>query len=225
MTNIMNGFNYTIQDLVNATALQRKYIDRCYEIMSFLEPFRMKSPEQNKYFYSAAAFDVFHQIADLKKRGMHRGDIKQYLEDNGVGKSATQPEEAVEVPTEEEGNAAGKSGSVQSKEVGDSALSKIEELYERMLTNKEEQISQARERVEEIKQSLQMLLPEGKTPDQVKADQDEAKLRLAEQAQQIKSLEEKHVKRQVLYGKLEALTGWRQRKERDAILSELKALE
>ena len=71
---------------------------------------------------------------------------------------------------------------------GECRSSKIEHLYERMLDDKERQIVQAQERTDEVKQVLRMLLPPGKTPEQVKAERDELETKLAAKSKQIEEL-------------------------------------
>ena len=181
----MIGFEYTIRDIMNATKLSRKYIDRSYEIMPFLKVYRKQSPENNQYFYNAGVFDIFHKIANLKKLGQDRRSIKEALEQTGLG---NQVEEAGERGEETKGNAPGKPQTTESnpEEHQDDQLTKNEKLYERLLNEKDQ-------RLEAVERTLRMLLPAGKTPDDVKDEREKKDAELDTKNKQVEELTAKAV--------------------------------
>lgn len=214
----MTSFEHTIQDLESITGVQRKYIDRCYEIMPWLDAYRRKSPETNKYFYDSGAIETFHKVKELKDQGLDRQQIKQRLEEMGVGSR----EETRGEGMDEQGSASGShpTNALQSAVI-DPILSEVKSLYERMLTEKDKRIEQEQETTEAIRGQMRMLLPDGKKPEQIRAELEEK----ARSEQELETLRARNKRIQAITDELTKLDGrWgkgKRRKELLKILAEL----
>lgn len=216
----MHTFHHSVQDLESITQVHRKYIDRCYEIMPWLEQYRRKSPEINKYLYNSGAVEVFHKIKELKDQNLDRLQIKQRLEEMGMGSR----EEGIEERKDEQGRAPGSlPPSVASAPHGaDLLLSEVKTLYERMLVEKEKRLEQQEEITSAVRSQLLMLLPEGKTAEQVRVELEAKNL----QEREIETLRQREQDRKEIAAQLQALEGrWGVGKSRRELIKRLGELK
>jgi len=200
----MDGFSYTIQDIVQATSLSRKYVDRCYEIMPFLKTYRKKSAENNKYFYSAGAFDVFQQIANLKEQGHDRRSIRDILGEGGLGNQAEEVKEGDR-----------KAGTSPPDDNSDRVtVADLKEAHQKALDAKDETITALK--------SKMVLLEAGET-NQVNRET-ELQTKIQTLNKQLVVEEEKQRQLKDLYTKASTLTGWFKRKELASVLKQIEEL-
>ena len=226
----MNGFEHNIQDIAQASGLSRKYIDRCYEVMPFLEDFRRKSPERNKYFYNSAAFSIFQHIASLKQEGHDRHAIKRRLEKDGLGNG----ESDLGKGREEEGSPQGSEGrdhaESQPPATTDTTTLIVQALTEanqKTLDAKDALIQKQEIKIQDLEKQ-RLALPDGRTPEQIKADL-EAK---EEQGRELAALkaashvrEKQAARRRQLLDEYEQLPRWGRGKRKREILAQLRALD
>ncbi len=230
----MNGFQHSIEDIAEATGLTRKYIDRCYQLMPFLEAYRRMAADENKYYYNSGAFDVFQQIASLKAQHNNRQQIKEILESSGLGNQG----EAEEEGREEQGSAMEslemEPASVQPPPdtklwidaLQTSSRQAIDALREAMAA-KDVVIEEKDSRIHALEDRI-LALPDGRTPEEIKAGLAEKE----RQEQEIEALKKKvgeeqgrAAERKRLIGALEQLPTWGKRKQKKELLSAIKALD
>ncbi len=229
-------YQYSNNDILQRTGLKPDFINHCNsKLGDLLGPFRIKG-DKNKLLYDGNGLRLWDAIKEHKERGENIRQIRQALE--RIVRPDSQTTEPTSKPTSQtfQTNPQTSQGTEGEGGGGDQALVKIEHLYERMLDDKERQIVQAQERTDEVKQLLGMLLPPGKTPEQVKAERDETRQHLVDQGQKLKELldekrdshareEGRRERRQAFISELEHLTGWGKGKRRREILDELVRLE
>lgn len=233
----MNGFEHNIQDIAKASGLSRKYIDRCYEIMPFLEDFRRKSPERNKYFYNSGAFSIFQHIALLKREGHDRQAIKRILEKDGLGSeesalgrgreedgSPQGSDERDRIESEPPATADATSVLIQAlKESNQQALDALKET----LAAKDAVIREKDIRVQELEEQL-LALPDGRTPEQIKADlkvKEEQGRELAVLKASSHERKKEAARRRQLLEEYKQLPRWGRGKRKREILAQLKVLD
>ena len=232
----MHLYPYSNNDIQQRTALKLDFINHCNsKLGDLLAPFRIKG-DKNKLLYDDSGLRLWDAIKQHKERGENIRQIRQALE--RIVRPDSQTTEPSSKPTSQtfQTNPQTSQGTEREGGGGDQALVKTEHLYERMLEEKERQIVQAQERIDEVKQLLGMLLPPGKTPEQVKAERDETQRHLADQGRKLKELlDEKRAShtreqgrrehRRALISTLGNLHGWGKGKRRREILNQLSHLE
>ena len=227
---------YSNNDILQRTGLKPDFINHCNsKLGDLLGPFRIKG-DKNKILYDGNGLRLWDVIKQHKERGENIRQIRKALE--RIVRPDSQTTEPPSKPTSQtfQTNPQTSQGTEGKGRGSEQALVKIEHLYERMLEDKERQIVQAQERTDEVKQVLRMLLPPGKTPEQVKAERDETQRHLADQGRKLKELlDEKRAshtreqgrreRRRALISTLGNLHGWSKGKRRREILNQLGRLE
>ena len=232
----MNGFEHSIQDIAKATGLTRKYIDRCYKTMPFLEDYRHMSAEENKYYYNSGAFDIFQQIASLKAQHKNRQEIKEHLEKDGLGSRV----EAEKGDGEEEGSTLEsleqhptyqpqmipsdtnlwiKALQASSSQAVD-ALKDALAAKDALVTAKDVQIHALEERL--------LALPDGRTPEQIKAElevKEQQTLEIEVLRRRVGEAEHRAAERKRLVAEYEQLPVLGKRKQKRELLAAIKALD
>jgi len=232
----MHLYPYSNNDIQRRTALKLDFINHCNsKLGDLLAPFRIKG-DKNKLLYDDSGLRLWDAIKQHKERGENIRQIRQALE--RIVRPDSQTTEPSSKPTSQtfQTNPQTSQGTEREGGGGDQPLEKTEHLYERMLEEKERQIVQAQERIDEVKQLLGMLLPPGKTPEQVKAERDETQQHLADQGRKLKELMDerrashtreqgRRERRQALHTELAKLNSWGKGKRRREILNQLNRLE
>ncbi len=233
----MNGFEHNIQDIAQASGLSRKYIDRCYEIMPFLEDYRRKSPERNKYFYNSGAFGIFQHIASLKQEGCDRHAIKRSLEKDGLGNEESDLGKVREEEGSPQGNEERDHTESEPPVTTDTTSALIQALKEsnrqalaalnKTLARQDESIREKENQIQDLKKRL-LALPDGRTPEQLKADL-EAKEEQERELAMLKAVDDQREKqaarRRQLLDEYEQLPRWGKGKRKREILTQLSALD
>ncbi len=213
----MNSFHYTIENIVEATRLSRKYIDRCHKRMPLiLGPHRQRR-EKNKFWYDHGAVEIFHSIAQLKKQGLLLPDIQIALE-----KQFGSMETVMEIDGQAGQSTTGKNGEVGKTDAGEvpetpspTIIAILQQSHTRELEMKDQVIHMLTGNVK--------LLEEGRG----RREEREANLRaeIATLAQGTAREVQKATTRQRLLDRLAKLNGWRARKERGEVVRLLRELE
>ena len=225
----MHQYQYSNNDIQQRTALKLDFINHCNsKLGDLLGPFRIKG-DKNKLLYDGNGLRLWDAIKEHKERGENIRQIREALE--RIVRPDSQTTESTSKPTSQtfQTNPQTSQGTEGEGGGGDQALVKIEHLYERMLEDKERQIVQAQERTDEMKQVMSMLLPPGKTPEQVKAERDEVERLLANRGKQIEQLTSQQKKQEQRDAQEQALIDehhkprWR-RRSRKAIMTDIAHL-
>ncbi len=213
----MNSFHYTIENIVEATRLSRKYIDRCHKRMPLiLGPHRQRR-EKNKFWYDHGAVEIFQSIAQLKEQGLLLPDIQIALE-----KQFGSMETNIESDGQAGQSMTGKNGEVGKPDAGEapetpppSIIAILQQSHTRELEMKDQVIQM-------LSGNLK-LLDEGRE----RREEREANLRTenATLTQRTTREAQKATTRQHLLDRLTKLNGWRGRKERGEVVRLLRELE
>ena len=213
----MNSFHYTIENIVEATRLSRKYIDRCHKRMPLiLGPHRQRR-EKNKFWYDHGAVEIFQSIAQLKGQGLLLPDIQIALE-----KQFGSMETSIEIDGQAGQSMTGKNGEVGKPDAGEapetpppSIITILQQSHTRELEMKDQVIQM-------LSGNLK-LLDEGRG----RREEREANLRTenAKLTQGATREAQKATTRQRLLDRLAKLNGWRGRKERGEVVRLLRELE
>ena len=179
---------YSNNDIQQRTGLKPDFINHCNsKLGDLLGQFRIKG-DKNKLFYDGNGLRLWDVIKQHKERGENIRQIRDAVE--AIVHPGPQTTEPTHKPTSQtfQTNSQDSQDTAGEGRASDQPLKKIERLYERMLEDKERQIAQAQERTDEVKQVLRMLLPPGKTPEQVKAERGEVERQLTNRGKQIEQL-------------------------------------
>ena len=222
----MHLYPYSNNDIQRRTALKLDFINHCNsKLGDLLAPFRIKG-DKNKLLYDDSGLRLWDVIKEHKERGENIRQIREALE--RIVRPDSQTTEPPSKPTSQtfQTNLRTSQGTEGKGGGGDQALEKIEHLYERMLDDKERQIVQAQERTDEVRQVMSVLLPPGKTPEQVKAERDETQRHLKKLLDEKRAShareEGRRERRQALISELTKLHGWGKKKRRQEVLAELQ---
>ena len=147
-------FVYSLQDIVEQTGLDRKWVDRFYEkFPHLLAPYRQKK-ENNKIFYNQSGLAVWMRVTEMKAAGNAPTAIGKML-DHEMGN--------VREVVESDGETSRKNaGNVQESGVVQMWAEKLEKAWERACETE-------RKRNEAL-ESKMLLLTDGRPPEEVRAE-------------------------------------------------------
>lgn len=218
-------FKHTYEDIAAHTSLKADFISRAHSRLSgFFKDYRAYG-QNNQVRFDDSGLMLWNRVAQLKRDNKNLPEIAEALE-RDLQNTLQNPPQGYKSGSETLQNG------LQSRE-GEGTVypasenllvARIEKLYERLLSEKDEKL-------EEVKTSMRMLLPEGKTPDQLKAEL-EQKEKLASEVEILRKdinhreehESEKNKRRQVIYNELLNL-GVFDGKKRRRLLEELKSLQ
>ena len=207
----MSNFHYTIENIISATGLTRKYIDRCFaRAPHILGPHRRKQ-DGNKYWYGHGALDILQQVSSLKQQGRTISKVAEWLE-NEFGRAESSDEDGREVrPNTLESFEKVEQVPPQNVALVDNLdllITSVKDAYETALGSLNTQVK---------------LLEEGRE----RREEREANLRteIVTLTQETAREAQKATTRQHLLDRLTKLNGWRGRKERGVLVRQLQELE
>lgn len=212
-------FKHTIKDISRITSLSENFVSRAHSYLSgFFKDYRAYG-DNNQVSFSDSGLRLWDRIGQLKNENKNLPDIRTTLERELQNPSQNPAQVA------EGGRGTPQNGlSNQAQEADKESVTLIKNLYERLLDKAENE-------TELVRTKFELLLPEGKTPDQVKADIEE-KNKLAyelERLQQtVRERKEKDrlkdEKRKSLLEQIANLSVF-QAKEKKRLIDEIKKLD
>lgn len=221
----LDHFKHTLDDVAVRTSLKPDFINRAHVRLSgFFNDYRAYGTN-NQVRFSDSGLMLWDRIAQLKQDNKSLPEIAQAL-DRDLQSRLKKPAEGSDTGSDtlQKGlqNGVGE-GNGHSRPDG-AEIDRITKLYERFLNEKQETINT-------MKTTLAMLLPAGKTPEEVKADLDkkeELALKVSDLERAISEKEgrerDKAGRRQALVDRVASLGFWRG-KERGQLLEEIKKLD
>ena len=147
-------FVYSLQDIVEQTGLDRKWVDRFYEkFPHLLAPYRQKK-ENNKIFYNQSGLAIWMRVTEMKAAGNAPTAIGKML-DHETGN--------VREVVESDGETRRKNaGNVQESGVAQMWAEKLEKAWKTAWETE-------RKRSEAL-ESKMLLLTDGRSPEEVRAE-------------------------------------------------------
>ncbi len=212
----MSNFILSIEDLEMQTGLTRHYIDKCFKkLPTSLEPTRQKSAHiNNKWFYNSNALVYLQQIRHLRDLGKNLREIKIAIEGaEAAAETTIESREGENQPT----NAAISLSAYDSSVL----LDALKDSHQETLRLSRDILKSKDEQIEILRHQLKSALPEGRSPEQVRAD-----LALAQDyKRQLDTMERKAEDRKALLDELKDCEGFGKRKRRRQIISLLSGGE
>lgn len=147
-------FVYSLQDIVEQTGLDRKWVDRFYEkFPHLLAPYRQKK-ENNKIFYNQSGLAIWMRVTEMKAAGNAPTAIGRML-DHETGNVREVVESGGETRRENAGNVQ-ESGAVQ--------------MWTQMLEKAWKTALDTERKRSEALESKMLLLTDGRSPEEVRAE-------------------------------------------------------
>lgn len=170
----------TIFELSNQTGLKIGFIRKCLKVLKpILEPY-IKRGDNNSLLLDSNGLVIFDQIKQLKEQNLAVPEIKIQLE-KAIQSQQNPYTQPVKTPAQ----------TIKTGDNFDNLQNKIYELYEQINTEKEKHLKDiteknkliiSLEREKNLLESTIKLLPEGKTPEQIKQDYEQEQKRKMEVA-------------------------------------------
>ena len=214
-------FKHTIVDVSERTALTTDFINRAHSKLSGYFKDHRTYGDNNQVRFSDSGLIVWDRIAQLKHDNKNLPEIAHALDrdlQKGAQNQTTASSAASQTLRNGSPNQIGERGiSRADKE----ELDLVEKLYERLLEAKEKELGAKDRALNAVEDKIRLLLPEGKTPEQLQAELS-AKQR---QEAELQRLHQRDKELQELLHELEKLDGkWWTKKERKRIVQRLAEL-
>lgn len=219
------AFDKTINDIIDYTGLKYEYIIKCTkELDNILKPYIQRG-DKNSIIFDSNALVIFDRIKYLKEGKQSISSIKVQLES-----------ELIQTPKDTQNstsNLINNTPNIQESELTKLLINKLEEAnrknfesLEKVLQSKDQVIEVQRRENQELKNQI-LLITAGKTPEEIRTEQQNKELELLKLKQQaeLASKEAEEVKSKVLEktAELEAMNIKEQK--RQELLKEIKSLE
>ena len=164
-------YKYTVENIKSSTGLGYDFILKCTrELPYFFDKNTSRAEKSNQLLLNDNAFTAFDKIAQMKNDGKGLKSIKEYFKEHFMENNKSQQQEHQKPVKDGQGNNGFSEWRIDFKD-----------FYQDMIKAKDEVIKAKESEVQALKSSIQLLLPEGKTAQEARAEQqkkDEELLRL-----------------------------------------------
>lgn len=226
---------HTMEDIERRTGLSRHFLNRCNsKLSSLLSPYRTYG-ENNRVLYDDDGLTIFDQIKQYKESGQNLTQTRETLEKHLQGRSQTDSEtsqkglQILQIKEGERSATRSETDATSQTQIFVEEIRRIRLEHQGEKNQHNKELKEALgEEIKALKAQVRLLLPDGRTPEDLQKDRDEAiqnkievvRLRSDKEAEQGRSQQ-----RKALYAKLAMLNGWSQRKQRQAVLKEIERLD
>jgi len=202
---------YTIEQIQDLTGLKYDFLRKCLKhLRDILRPYEERG-EFNRLLYNPSGLIVFDKIKQLKEEGLSIPAIKKRLENTDLPTQTTQHQQSQTPPkTDQPQNLLNQFYDLQI--IHKQELKEEREKTERAnreIREKEETINQLKIQYHSLDSAIKML-PEGKTPEQIRQQWEQEKNKKAEIALLLFELKTlgplRFIRRKKIFKELEKLT-------------------
>lgn len=215
-------FKHTIDDIATHTSLTTDFINRAHSKLSGFFRDHRAYGDNNQVRFSDSGLTIWDRIAQLKFDNKNLPEISRAL-DKDLQNQPPNPFHDSKTGSQTLHKAS--SNLVGERYSPHSAIDStfmVEQLYERLLEAKENEVAATNKTLKAVEDKIQMLLPEGTTAEQLQAQLADKQRQEAE----IARMQKRNKDVQILLNELQGLDGkWGKRKQRRVILQQLSKLK
>lgn len=217
-----NRDGYTIKDIEQEYSLPEKQIRRVLKEMPEIAKYYSEKRKNNALFFNKNGFFIFGKVAELIRQEKTVRQIRDELlpELLQVGAKPKPNQERVETPN-------------VSESISQSGFERLEAVFSKLIEAKDQTIAakdaiiQEKERALEQAEKRVLLLPDGRSPEQVLADSEAKERALRELTQSTAHLQAEHsnMKQKIILDQEKIALFEEREQERHEIIRELETLE